>query len=200
MFRKIGVIKELGYNPSSILDIGAYKGLWTRKMKKLYPESKYYLFEANSYSELDMLKEDINNIIYQNTVLNDKVEEIEWYENKFTGDSFCKEKSVLYMETKPIKRETIDLDTIIKRDDILKDDGNIFVKIDCQGAEIPILKGMNSILKRTDFIVLEIPLFGQYNENVPSFLEHIQFMDSIGFIIYDILEEHYINHFTPLKI
>jgi FkbM family methyltransferase len=165
-------------------------------MKKIYPESKYYLFEANSYEELDILKEETKNIIYQNTILNDKVEEIEWYENKTTGDSFCKEKSLYYTETKPIKRETVDLDTIIKRDDILKDDRNIFVKIDCQGAEIPILKGMKTILKRTDFILLEIPLFGQYNENVPSFLEHIQFMDNIGFIIYDILDEHYINSFN----
>jgi len=43
---------------------------------------------------------------------------------------------------------------------------------------------------------LEIPLFGQYNEGVPNFLEHIAFMDSIGFTSYDILENHYINNFN----
>ncbi len=70
------------------------------------------------------------------------------------------------------------------------------IKIDCQGAEIPILKGSVSILERTDFIILEIPLFGQYNEGVPNFLEHIQFMDSIGFIPYDIIDNHYIHGFN----
>lgn len=51
-------------------------------------------------------------------------------------------------------------------------------------------------MKKTDFIILEIPLFGQYNENVPSFIEHINFMNSIGFVTYDIADNHYINGFN----
>lgn len=51
-------------------------------------------------------------------------------------------------------------------------------------------------MKKTDFIILEIPLFGQYNENVPSFIEHINFMNEIGFITYDIVDNHYINGFN----
>ena len=31
---------------------------------------------------------------------------------------------------------------------------------------------------------------------MPNFLEHIKYMDSIGFIPYDILENHYINDFN----
>ena len=38
-----------------------------------------------------------------------------------------------------------------------------------------------------------MPLFGQYNEGVPNFLEHIKFMDSIGFITFDIVDNHYIH-------
>ena len=61
----------------------------------------------------------------------------------------------------------------------------------CKGV-----KGSTSILEKTDFIILEIPLFGQYNEGVPDFLEHITFMNSIGFITYDIIDNHYINDFN----
>ena len=75
-------------------------------------------------------------------------------------------------------------------------DKNIFIKIDCQGAEIPILKGSKTILNKTDFILLEMPLFGKYNEGIPNFLEHIQFMDSIGFCPFDIIDNHYINNFN----
>ena len=78
----------------------------------------------------------------------------------------------------------------------MKNDENIFIKIDCQGAEIPILKGSSLILDRTDFIVLEIPFFGQYNDSVPTFLEHIQYMDSINFVPYDIVDNHYINGYN----
>ena len=73
---------------------------------------------------------------------------------------------------------------------------NVLIKIDCQGAELPILKGATSLFHKTDFILLEIPFFGQYNEGVPSFLEHIQYMDSIGFVSYDIIDNHYINDFN----
>ena len=51
-------------------------------------------------------------------------------------------------------------------------------------------------MERTDFIILEIPLFGQYNEGVPDFLEHISFMNTIGFVTYDIIDNHYINGFN----
>ena len=41
-----------------------------------------------------------------------------------------------------------------------------------------------------------MPLFGQYNEGVPNFIEHISYMDSIGFVPYDIIGNHYINGFN----
>jgi hypothetical protein len=47
------LIKDKGYEPSAILDIGANKGTWTTSMKSIYPESTYYLFEASDYPELN---------------------------------------------------------------------------------------------------------------------------------------------------
>jgi hypothetical protein len=129
-------------------------------------------------------------------LLNDKIQEVDWYEEQNTGDSFFKEKTKWFSNTKPIKKTTVDLDTVVAIENILTDAKNIFIKIDCQGAEIPILKGSTKILNKTDFIVIEMPLFGQYNECVPNFLEHIKFMDSIGFIPFDIVDNHYLNGFN----
>jgi len=113
-----------------------------------------------------------------------------------TGDSIFREKTHHFKNCTTSKRDTIDLNTHILENNILHESKNIFIKIDCQGAEIPILKGSTSILERTDFILLEIPLFGQYNENVPSFLDHISYMNTLGFITYDIIDNHYINEFN----
>lgn len=195
MFDKLINLKNKGYIPSTILDIGAYHGNWTNSMLSIYPNSTYYLFEGIDYLELNRYENYSNIHIYKNIILNDKIEEIDWYEERNTGDSIYKEKTKYFINTIPIKRNTIDLNSIIQRDNIINGD-NIFIKIDCQGAEIPILKGSTLILKNTDFILLEIPLFGEYNEGVPTFLEHIKYMDSIGFIPYDILENHYINGFN----
>ena len=196
MFDKINILKQKGYYPDTILDIGAHQGFWTIGMKKIYNNSKYYLFEANDYSELNMFINDNNVKVYNNIVLNDKIEEIDWYCIKGTGDSMFKEKTKHYINCNSIKRETIDLNTHILKNNLFQESKNILIKIDCQGAEISILKGASSILEKTDFILLEIPLFGQYNDGIPNFLEHIQYMNSIGFITYDIVENHYINNFN----
>ena len=193
--KKISHLKKNDYIPSIIIDAGAFKGRWTEKMLKIYPDSKYYLFEAINYQELSKYDNDPN-VTVKNVILNDKIETVDWYEERNSGDSFYREKTKYFQNTKPTKKTTIDLDTLIDKDNIIKDDNNIFVKIDCQGAEIPILKGAEKILNRTDFIILEMPLFGQYNEGVPSFLEHIQFMESINFIPFDVVDKHYINNYN----
>ncbi len=195
MFDKINILKEKGYFPDTILDIGAYHGNWTYIMKQIYNNSKYYLFEGIDYSELNRFQNDDNVNVY-NVILNDKIDTVNWYQMKNTGDSMFKEKTYHFDNCPIIKRDTIDLNTHILNNNLFQDSKNILIKIDCQGAEIPILKGSTSILEKTDFIILEIPLFGEYNEGVPNFLEHIQFMDSIGFNTYDIIDNHYINKFN----
>lgn len=195
MFNKIKDLKNKGYYPDTILDIGAHHGNWTNVVKHIYNDSQYYLFEGIGYSELNQFSNDKNIKVY-NVILNDKIEEVNWYQMKNTGDSIYKEKTHYFNNCEIIKRQTIDLNTLIVENNILQESKNILIKIDCQGAEIPILKGSGSILEKTDFIILEIPLFGQYNECVPNFLEHISFMDKIGFNAYDIIDNHYINGFN----
>jgi FkbM family methyltransferase len=195
MFDKLSLLKEKGYSPDTILDIGAHHGHWTYAMKQIYSNSKYYLFEPIDYIELNQYNHD-NMVKVYNALLFDKIEEVDWYEMKNTGDSIFRENTRHFVNCNTYKRMTIDLDTHILQNNILEDAKNILIKIDCQGAEIPILKGSTSILNRTDFIILEMPLFGQYNKGVPTFLQHIQFMDSIGFCSYDIIDNHYINGFN----
>lgn len=210
MFDKITKLKEKEYFPDLIFDIGANHGTWTREMMNIYPDKKYILIEAIDYSEwLNDLKENSNVLIF-NAILNDKIEEVDWFELKNTGDSMFKEKKgVCYKDCLPIKKNSTTLNDLIEnmgneeneenkknKKEFLNDCKNIMIKIDCQGAEIPILKGSTNILDKVDFIILELPLFGQYNENVPNFLQHIKYMDDIGFIPYDIVDNHYINEFN----
>ena len=182
-------IKEKGFSPQIVLDIGAHHGSWTKLIYPLFPNAQYLLFEAIEYDELNVFKP-IQNVYVSNICLNDSNKEITWYQKKNTGDSMFKEKTHHFENCETIQKMSYALDSILNLPDTIT---SIFIKIDCQGAEIPILRGSTNILKKADFILLEIPFFGQYNEGVPSFLEHIQFMDSIGFIPFDIVEPHYIK-------
>jgi FkbM family methyltransferase len=194
MFNRISVLKTKGYYPDLILDIGAYKGYWTESMMCIYNDVQYMLFEAIKYDELNRF-DSCHNIKNFNVLLNDKHSEVDWYEMKNTGDSMFKELTYHFTNCVPKKITSIDLDSFLDNKNITEF-SKIFIKIDCQGAEIPILKGASNILKKTDFIILEMPLFGKYNTGVPTFLEHIEYMDQIGFVPYDLLDNHYINDFN----
>lgn len=194
MFNRIRQIKNKGYEPDLILDIGAEKGSWTDAMRTIYPDATYILFEAINYSELNNHR--ANGIKVFNELLFDNEIEVDWYEMRNTGDSIFKERGNAFKDCIPIKRQTITLNKICNNHNLIDGKMNILIKIDCQGAELPIIRGSTDILSKTDFIILEIPLFGQYNENVPDFLEHIKYMDSIGFIPFDIAESHIINGFN----
>lgn len=194
MFQRLKILKKKGYIPDTILDIGAYKGEWTRQCKDIFPDTNYYLFDAQLYPELnDLLQSPLKIKVFQ-VVLNNVEKDVDWYKIKNTGDSMFKEKTHHYKDCQILKKTTTTLNKIITS--YLSKMNNVFIKIDCQGAEIPILEGASDILQKTDFILLEVPLFGQYNENVPNFLQHIQYMDKIGFVPFDILEVHVIKDFS----
>ena len=188
MFDKLHLLKLNGYYPDAILDIGAYHGHWTTQIKlAIYPDAEYHLFEAIDYRELDRFTNKYN------VVLSSQREVVNWYEMKNTGDSFCREKTRFFADCNVIQRETVDLNSFAEK---FVGKKNLLIKIDCQGAEIPILKGASEILLKTDFIVMELPLFGVYNEGVASFGDHIRYMESIGFLPYDVVESHYMNGFN----
>ncbi len=197
MFENIQNLKMKGYYPTKIFDIGAYHGIWSKEVMNIYPQCEYFLYEAIDYPELNNFVNINFNMKKFNAVLNEKKEIVKWYQKKNTGDSMFRENTIHFSDCEILEKETIDLNTHIKNNQIiLNENDKVLIKIDCQGAELPILKGASDLLKYTNFILLEIPLYGKYNEGVPTFLEHIQYMDSIGFIPYDIYDKHILNGYT----
>lgn len=183
-FNTLSVLKDYGFNPKHILDIGAYKGRWTNEVERIFPSSKFTLVEPIWRPHLQEL-EYKHSVMYE--LLYSENTTIDFYQMKNTGDSIFKEKTNTFADCKPIKKQTKTLDTLFK--DMHFD----LIKIDAQGSEIPILKGGMNLIKNTDFILLEIPFNGVYNENVPDFSTHITFMNSIDFIPFDIMEFHRIK-------
>jgi FkbM family methyltransferase len=186
MFDKIIKIKKNGYFPDTILDIGAHQGNWTKNTKQIFNNCKYYLFEPIKYKELNELNKN-NDIEICNVILNDKKKYINFYQNKNNKiGSIIRDKDHFFKKIDIIKKNSIDLNSYIKENNLFKSSKNILINIGCHGSEIPILKGSSSILYKTDFIILQVPIFGELKDGIPSFLEYIKYMDSIGFIPYDI--------------
>lgn len=190
MYHRLQSLKNKNYEPDIIFDIGSYHGNWTYETLKIFQQSKYYLFEATDYQELNIFR-NYNKFSVHNVILNEKEEIVDWYYLGNTGDSIYRELNKSFKNCNKTQKYSTTLNSLFQNENF--ENKKIFIKIDCQGAEIPILKGSSHLLPYTDFILIEIPFFGKYNEHVPDFLEHIQFMNSIHFHVYDIMEYHYIN-------
>ena len=178
-------LKSFGFEPINILDIGANKGKWSLLVKKkVFPLANYTLIEAIDYDELSSIN-NFSNMTSMIVLLDEKVGKVIWNEMRNTGDSIYKENTSYFDDCKKIERDTTTLDIAFQ-------DKKYFdlIKIDCQGAEIPILKGGKNTILNTSVIILEMPFMGEYNIGVPNFYEHIKYMDEIGYQVYDIIEMH----------
>ena len=183
-------LKSFGFEPKNILDIGANKGKWSLEIKKkVFPKAEYTLIEAIDYEELEKLRIKYDNINYKNILLDETEHLVTWYEKRNTGDSLFKENTGYFDDCKEIKRSTTTLDLVFNKNEVFE-----LIKIDCQGAEIPILKGGNRLVQKASVIILEVPFMGEYNIGAPNFYEHMNYMENIGYRVFDIVELHRVDN------
>ena len=171
-------MKALGFNPKRILDVGAYKGDWTRHARYFFPDASFMMVEANVHQELHSVGPFIN------AVLSDTEKEVPWYSIGGTGDSTMKERTAHYASVTPVSRRSTTLDVLFPNDAF------DFIKVDCQGAEIDILKGGSKLVQACSAILLECPFACQYNAGCPSFAGYIAYLDEIGFMPFEVTEIH----------
>jgi|688.fasta_scaffold175142_3 FkbM family methyltransferase len=181
-------LEKLSHLPiKSILDIGAQIGDFAVLCKNTWPDSKIICIEANK--ECDLYLKSLG-VEYYLEVLSDSVKEVDFYTHigsaVHTGNSYYKENTKFFTTGQYVilKKTTTTLDLL------LKDRSFDFIKIDTQGSEIDIIKGGLSICKSANYILLEVALT-EYNIGAPQYDDVVSFMDSIGYEISDILEEHY---------
>lgn len=172
----------LPWSPKTILDIGGYKGHWTRDVRREFPHATFVVVEPNPHPELSTL-----GVPVYRELLSSEVKDVLWHSNMSTGDSMYKELTRHYEHVLPSTRKTTTLDLLFPSQTFE------FIKIDCQGAELDILKGGENLLRNTIAVLLECSFAAQYNQGAPTFAEYIAYMDSIGFTPLDIPELHRAN-------
>lgn len=167
-----------------IYDIGAYKGSWTQEVSGYVPkETKFYLFEPNKEHNSDLSK---TGHLFYNTVLSDKEKYVDFFSINGTGDSYYKERSIHYKDTKPVTVKADTLDSFITNNNIPKPD---ILKIDTQGSELDILRGGMECLSNAKIVMLECSI-QSYNLGAPGIESVIEFMVNNGFTPHFITEIH----------
>ena len=185
--KRLNFYKKNGINFKKILDIGAYKGEWKDLFQKIFPESDILMIEANKDKE-DILKKKGNYIIA--LLGSEDGKEVDYF--KCTDDKIDTGNSVYLENTSlkfnPEKRKTKKLSSLLDPNDKFD-----LIKIDVQGSEIEVIEGGESIIKNSNFLLVELSL-QNYNEGAPKLLEVINKLNEYNFELIDIIDRNYRNN------
>tara|TARA_B100001250_G_scaffold18052_1_gene15687 strand:- start:1161 stop:1913 length:753 start_codon:yes stop_codon:yes gene_type:complete len=187
-YNLINLIKK-GLEIDIIYDIGAFRGEWSSFLNKTsLKNKKFYLFEANEENEQHLKKLSFKYFI---KILSDKEKKVDFFSKVSTGDSYFIEQTSIYKDDcKPKIKITTTMDDIIKKEKLPLPN---FIKIDTQGSELDILKGAKQSISECSLIYLECPII-EYNLMSPNLNEYIKYLNSIGFVPYDVCEVHKIDN------
>ncbi|ADI39139.1 FkbM family methyltransferase [Waddlia chondrophila] len=184
---RLNFLKQKGFDPKIIYDIGAYHGLWSKNIQRVFPNAQFHLFEANA-SHQDLLR--ATQMPFYIALLGDSDKAAVFYSNDSTGDSVLREQTKYYQDeccqSKVLPMTT--LGSLVKKNNIPLPD---LIKMDVQGAEKIILQGSPEVVTHAQVIILETKIL-EYNEDAPLILEIMNLMQNLGYRALDILELHYL--------
>jgi FkbM family methyltransferase len=152
--------KDLIGNVKTVIDIGANEGLFIKSAKYVFPKAKVYAFEPQ-IKFYNVIK-NINGVTAFNFGLWDREEESTFYVNKEnTGASSFLKPMENYTKYIGSKDKISEVRLQKKRFDKLKIPiiRPCFVKIDVEGAEMLVLRGMKRILSSQSPPVLMLEAF-----------------------------------------
>ncbi len=178
--------KEKNYlkniNPDNIIDVGVANG--TDFLLSEFPNAKFFLIEPNpeffSFIENKLLKE-FNAKLFKLAAGN----EIGKRNIKILGGISTFLQRSDYKINKEIDVNISKLDEILKNEKL---NGKNLLKIDTEGFELEVLKGATEILKKIDYLIIELRL-----ENIDTYnpSEMFNFLYNKNFIFYKIMKIRY---------
>lgn len=177
-------LKNKGFNPLFILDVGANHGTWTRDTLKIFPNSTYILVEPQAYLEKSVEDLKLHSKIKfypiglgnQNSILEFAINQSDDSSSFRPNDS--KIKGYEFRERVRVQMKT--LDSFLSQENLPIPE---LVKIDAEGLDLEVLEGSSSIFGVTECILVEASVHQRAFQN--SLLKVMNFMDERGYEIFD---------------
>lgn len=178
--------RDNGFMPELIIDVGAYEGEWARMVHRIFPSARILAVEPQREKKeiLQALSLSAARIDYDMALLGAEDNcEVTFHLNE-TVSSVLSE--VVSEAPDREKRSTVTLDTLVEGTNFTSPD---FIKLDVQGYELEVLRGGRNIftLSPPEMIQMEISLI-EINSGAPLLPEVIEYMNDLGYQLYDIAE------------
>ena len=193
MFQGLIRLRDLGFAPTGILDVGAYKGDFSRGARQVFREAYILMIDALAEKEpalVDVCRE-VGNADCLIAMLGDKEMEASpfFVVNAQIGPELIKSGSSKFREASnfPVEERALPQRAL---GSVVADTSRAFqlLKLDVQGAELEVLRGLGSHLSKIEVILMEISLV-DYNKGAPLIDVVLSELNGMGFVLNDIVEE-----------
>ncbi len=175
-------LKNNGFRPATIIDVGAYVGEWSRMAASIFPSAQLLMIDGNPENEalLEVAQRHIGPRSRYSILLlgPEERDEVTFYQLG-SGSSVLQELTSFDRRKVELPMGTLD--------GLHRDRGvglPILLKLDVQGFELDVLRGGPKILNCAEVVILETALL-PYNKDAPLFSEVVAFMQNSGFAVYD---------------
>lgn len=185
-------LKDAGFAPSVIFDVGASNAPWTVAARTVFPDVRYEMFEPQANTNPTFQKglervRGLPNVTIHTCALSDRASTAQLHVmgRRGTGASLIG-KGHNASEHLDVAVETID--RLIDANTVPVPD---MIKLDIQGGELAALRGaIRNALPHASVLALELWLKRSYGPDTPLMVELIEFLNRRGFLPFEFGDEY----------
>ena len=184
-------IKETGFAPATVIDVGAAMGSFTKTCHTFFPHAQYLLVEPlNEYlPALKKVVETIPRATYDMRAASANEHPVVLnVHDDFVGSSLYREvEEGTGINGVPREVPAATVDRLVAQ---RMAQPPFMIKVDVQGAELDVLSGAKTTLRHAELVLLEVSLL-QFFDGAPLLCEVVAHMKAKGFVPYDVLGLQY---------
>ena len=181
-------LKDNGFNPQVVLDVGASYGLFADQVWQFWSECEVHCFEPDSeyVKKLWAHTKDNHRLYVNQSLVGAKAEAEVIYHHILGASTILKENTdIVEQQNKtcgPVRTCSMtSIDNYCDKHHLKPD----FLKIDVQGYELEVLKGAENYLSSIEVILTEVNHIEVY-QGVPLAAELIEWLSKHGYALHDI--------------
>jgi FkbM family methyltransferase len=178
-------LKSLGFDVRTVIDVGVAFG--TPAIYDAFPRARYFLVEpvAECRPVLEKLKLRLGAEYFLVAAGAENGEVTLNVHDDISGSSLFPQVEGKAMDGEARPTPMRRLDSLLPE----RLERPVFLKLDTQGAEIEVLKGLGSRIGEIDLLIVETTMMPM-RHGIPQFADVVRFCDDAGFAVYDVLEGH----------
>ena len=182
-FERLQVMRDLGFIPRTIHDVGASDGKWTCQCLKVFPNAQYFCVEPLDEHQpyWARLNAEHPNISCWQGCLGSQTGKAILNVDRDGSSILLGHWGNPYGTQEEVTVES--LDNIVLQGICTPPD---LIKLDVQGYELEVLKGATRALSKTEAIIAEVSFFS-FQTGMPVVHEVVKQLAEYGFVVYDIL-------------